>query len=254
MPRRARSQSASGVYHVMLRGINRQTIFEEKEDYERFLQVLRDCKAASHFTLYAYCLMSNHIHLLLRTSPESEGLEQIFKRIGVRYVAWYNRKYGRSGHLFQDRFKSEAVNNDSHLMTVLRYIHLNPVKAGLCQKPEKYRWSSYPDYLSGGSIIDVAEVLNMIAPEPTQAILELKRLHAERVQTVCMDIDQERRASDAEVKAWLLTLCGTNKAPELEELPTQQRDTAIAALKERGASLRQIVRLTGWPFGIVRSR
>lgn len=254
MSRKAREQSANGVYHVMLRGINRQVIFEDEEDYEKFLQVLQDCKAVSRFKLYAYCLMSNHIHLLLRISPTSEGLEQMFKRIGVRYVAWYNRKYGRSGHLFQDRFKSEAVNDDGYLFTVLRYIHQNPVKASLCKTPEKYRWNSYPGYLSGGSICDTAEVLGLLGSDPTQAMSELKRLHAESAPTVCMDMDQDQRPSDMEVKVQLLNLCGTDKAAKLQVFPIPQRDAAIAELKEKGASLRQIVRLTGWPFGIVRSR
>lgn len=254
MSRRAREQSASGVYHVMLRGINRQVIFEDEEDYEKFLQVLQDCKSVSGFKIYAYCLMSNHVHLLLRTGPGGEGLEQIFKRVGVRFVAWYNRKYGRSGHLFQDRFKSEVVNDDSYLFTVLRYIHQNPVKAGLCKKPEKYLWSSYPVYLGGGPLCDTPEVLKLLAPNPGQAMAELQRLHAENVQTVCMDIEQEQRPSDAEIRALLLNLCGTDKTAKLQALPIPLRDAAIAALKEQRASLRQITRLTGWPFGIARSR
>lgn len=254
LPRQVRKQSASGVYHAMLRGINRQVIFEDDEDYEKLLQVLRDCKEVSHFKLYAYCLMSNHIHLLLRAGPEAEPLEQIFKRIGVRYVTWYNRKYARSGPLFQDRFKSEAVDDDAYLLTVLRYIHQNPVKAGLCKKPEKYAWSSYPSYLSGGELCATAEVLFVVDADPGRALEEFKKLHAELVETVCMDADQERRLSDAEVKTALAELCGTDQAARLQELPTTERDATIAALKEQGASLRQIVRLTGWPFGIVRSR
>lgn len=254
MSRGAREQSSAGVYHVMLRGINRQVIFEDEEDYEKFLQVLRDCKSVSCFKLYAYCLMSNHVHILLRTGLEGEPLEQIFKRIGVRYVAWYNRKYGRSGHLFQDRFKSEAVNDDVYLLTVLRYIHQNPVKAGICKKPEQYCWSSYPGYLVGDGSCDTAEVLAVLASDLVQAMAELRHFHAEHDQTACMDIEQGLRPSDAEVRALLLELCGTNQAAELQILPIPQRDRAIATLKAQGASLRQIVRLTGWSFGVVRSR
>lgn len=254
MSRQARKQSTSGIYHVMLRGINRQVIFEDDEDYEKFLQVLQGCKSVSRFKLYAYCLMSNHVHILLRTGLDGEPLEQIFKRVGVRYVAWYNRKYGRSGHLFQDRFKSEAVNDDAYLLTVLRYIHQNPVKAGVCRKPEQYRWSSYPAYLGGDSFCDTVEVLDVLSPDPLQALSELKRLHTEHIQTVCMDIDQELRISDAEVKALLLKVCGTDQPAKLQTLPAAGRDRAIAALKEQGASLRQIVRLSGWTLGIVRRR
>ena len=91
----------------MLRGINRQQIFENAEDKGKFLNIVRDCKAKSQFKLYAYCLMGNHVHLLLQV--EGEPLEQVIKRIGSKYVYWYNTKYQRIGHLFQDRFKSEPI-------------------------------------------------------------------------------------------------------------------------------------------------
>ena len=136
MPRQARKKSESGIYHVMLRGINQQQIFEEPEDFEKFLQILKDCKAISGYKLFAYCLMGNHIHLLIK--PEEESLEQAFKRIGGRFVYWYNVKYQRIGHLFQDRFRSEPVETDEYFMTVLRYIHQNPIKAGLCKVIDAY--------------------------------------------------------------------------------------------------------------------
>ncbi|MCL2672285.1 MAG: transposase [Clostridiales bacterium] len=126
MPRTARRKSENGLYHVMLRGINQQQIFHDNEDNEKFLAVLKECKKVSEFELHAYCLMGNHVHLLLRTGKEE--LEQIFKRIGVRYVYWYNWKYKRTGHLFQDRYKSEPVENDEYYFTVLRYIHQNPIR------------------------------------------------------------------------------------------------------------------------------
>ena len=139
MPRQARKKSESGIYHVMLRGINQQQIFEDSEDCDKFIQILQECKAVSGFKLFAYCLMGNHIHLLIK--PEKEPLEQVFKRIGGRYVYWYNVKYQRVGHLFQDRFKSEPVEDDSYFLTVIRYIHQNPVKAGLCKNIKDYKYS-----------------------------------------------------------------------------------------------------------------
>ena len=103
--------SDSCIYHVMLRGINRQDIFEDEEDFLRFLAVLKECKEISGYELYAYCLMANHIHLLIRTGKEP--LDLIFKRLGSRFVYWYNLKYRRTGHLFQDRYRSEPVEDDS---------------------------------------------------------------------------------------------------------------------------------------------
>ena len=108
------------------------------------MQTLAECKKISGYQLYGYCLMGNHVHLLIK--EEKEGIEQIFRRVGARFVYWYNLKYELCGHLFQDRYKSEAVENDEYLLTVLRYIHHNPIKAGLSKGLEEYRWSSYNEY------------------------------------------------------------------------------------------------------------
>ena len=120
MPRQARRKSKSGIYHVMLRGINKQVIFEDEEDSLKFLETLKNYKAISGYKIFAYCLMSNHIHLLLKV--EKENLDLIIKRIAGSYVYWYNWKYHRSGHLFQDRFKSEPVEDDMYFLTVIRYM------------------------------------------------------------------------------------------------------------------------------------
>ena len=134
MPRQARESSGTGIYHVMMRGINHQNIFEEQEDYYQLLNTL-DMMAQSYepdgtpsgrnYTLYAYCLMSNHIHLLIREREDKIGMA--IKRIASSYVYYYNHKYSRDGHLFRERFKSEVVNDLAYFVTLLRYIHLNPV-------------------------------------------------------------------------------------------------------------------------------
>ena len=153
MPRQARKESGSGIYHVMLRGVNRQVIFQDDEDRIRFLTVLKNVKAVSGFRLHAFCLMPNHVHLLMEQAGEPLGT--VFKRIGVSYAGWYNKKYDRVGHLFQDRFRSENVETDQYYMTALRYILWNPVKAGMVSAPGRYRWSSYLAYEKGtGSLTD----------------------------------------------------------------------------------------------------
>ena len=110
----------------MLRGINQQVIFEEDDDRRFFLHTLKKAKEASGFKLYAFCLMTNHVHLLIE--PAEEPLEIVFKRIGTRYAGWYNRKYERVGHLFQDRYRSEKVETEQYFLTALRYIIQNPMK------------------------------------------------------------------------------------------------------------------------------
>jgi len=112
-----------------MRGINRQSIFEDEEDKHKFIETFARYTEISCYRLFAYCLMDNHIHILLE--EQKEPLAMIMKRISSSYVLWFNRKYGRCGHLFQERFKSETVDNDRYFLTVLRYIHQNPLKAKL---------------------------------------------------------------------------------------------------------------------------
>jgi REP element-mobilizing transposase RayT len=194
MPRQARKKSESGIYHIMLRGINQQQIFEDAEDYEKFLEILRDCKAICKFKLYAYCLMGNHVHLLLKEG--SESLEQVFKRLCGRFVYWYNVKYQRVGHLFQDRFKSEPVDSDEYFITVLRYIHQNPTKAGLCKLVEDYPHSSYMDYFNENSIVDRKDVLDLMTMD------EFIGIHQEAVDASCMNVTEKAvlRVTDEQAK------------------------------------------------------
>ena len=158
MARRPRESSGTGIYHVMIRGINRQNIFDDEEDYTHFISVLYQqvCPTdeitgkplPSRCIFYAYCLMSNHVHLLIRES--SECLASVIKRIAVSYAQYYNKKYIRFGHLFQDRFKSEPVNDNAYFFTLIQYIHQNPVAAGISCDVASYRWSSWSEYERAG--------------------------------------------------------------------------------------------------------
>lgn len=160
MARHARKRSATGVYHVMLRGIDKRNIFLHDEDKMIFMKKLLKAKENVSFGLYGYCLMDNHIHLLIR---ESEEIGVSVKRVTVGYASWHNNRYGRAGHLFQNRYLSEPVESEGYLVHVLRYIHQNPLKANMVKKPEDYPWSSYNDYISayqGNSIkIDVDMIM-----------------------------------------------------------------------------------------------
>ena len=161
MARQERKTSSTGIYHILMRGINRQRIFEQAEDYIQFLDYLEKVRKVSEYTLYAYCLMGNHVHLLLKEG--TEPLPIVFRRMGSRYVPWFNKKYGRAGHLFQDRFRSEPVETDEYFLSVLVYIYQNPVKAGICSKASDYEWGSRRFLESGNGLIDLLE-LTSIAP------------------------------------------------------------------------------------------
>ena len=244
MARAARVKSESGIYHVMLRGINRQRIFLDEEDNQRFLFILRKCREISGFRLYAYCLMKNHVHLLIQTGEEP--IEQVMKRISTRFVVWYNAKYSRIGHLFQDRYRSEAVHDDAYFLTVLRYILNNPVKAGFCDRPEDYPLSSARDYLLGGGFTDTAFAESIEGKDALAAFLRTPS------EDACMDDDTQIRLNDRAAREKLCKLAGS---PELEasaSVVAADPGRYVPELRGAGLSLRQICRLTGLTLAVVR--
>ena len=246
MPRQARKKSETGIYHIMLRGINQQQIFEDSEDFSKFLQVLKDCKAISEFEIYAYCLMGNHIHLLIQEIKEP--IEQIMKRIATRFVYWYNIKYQRVGHLFQDRFKSEPVEDDAYFLTVLRYIHQNPIKAGICKKPQDYQHSSYNEFLDISYLINRDFVFDMIDKE--QFIV----FNNEKTFDKCLDIEDNPliKVTDEQAQRIIEKYSKCKNVAEFQNLDIKSRDKYLKKFKENGLSIRQISRLTGVSFNVVR--
>lgn len=246
MPRQARRKSESGIYHIMLRGINQQQIFEDREDFEKFLQILKDCKAVSEYKLFAYCLMGNHIHLLVQEGKEP--IEQVMKRLTTRFVYWYNIKYQRIGHLFQDRFKSEPVENDSYFLTVIRYIHQNPVKAGLCKNLSDYKFSSYNSFFDNSDLVDKDFVLNII---PIKLFAEF---NAKITNDKCLEIEEKPiiRVTDEQAQKIIYRYSKCKSVADFQKLNIVQRDKCLINFRENGLSIRQISRLTGVSFGIVR--
>lgn len=237
MPRHARRRSESGIYHVMLRGINRQVIFLDDEDCEKYLQCLGVCKELSQFALLAYCLMGNHVHLLIQEGKEP--LELVFKRLGCRYVYWYNWKYKRTGHLFQDRFKSEPIDDDPQFLAVLRYIYQNPVKAGICERPEDYPWSSYHAASPYAKLVDGDKLAELLPPEDLTAFM------AQPGTEAFLDIDSEGRLNDREAAEVIKGLCKLEATTEFALLDEEEQRALLPRLREERCSIRQIARLTG---------
>lgn len=159
--RQPREYSPSGIYHIMSRGINKMAIYVDSHDRLRYIDILLRVKKATSFELYAFCLMSNHNHLLLKEA--NTNISKIMASINIRYSMYFNGKYSRVGSLIQERFRSEPIKSESQLLTCARYIHNNPVKAGIVKSPGKYRWSSYHDYLdnSGEPLLNTEFMLNL---------------------------------------------------------------------------------------------
>lgn len=250
MPRKQREKSSTGIYHVMLRSINGEVIFKENEDFEKLIQTIGEYKEVSQYMIYAYCLMNNHIHLLIKEGIEDLGI--VFRRIGASYVYWYNSKYKRRGHLFQDRYKSEAVEDDRYLLTVLRYIHRNPIKAGVARHVEEYPWSSYNEYLGKNGMCDTEFVLSYFSVEERTGITLFEEFNKQKNTDECLDYHEEVRIDDEEAKDIIIKVAGVLDTAQIQHFEIGKRDKIIRELKNRGLSIRQIERLTGVSFALVR--
>ncbi len=252
MPRKAREKSSTGIYHVMLRGVNRQDIFNDDEDRIKYIHTLKDYKDISEYKIYGYCLMSNHIHLLIKEGKES--ISKVMKRIGVSYVHWYNMKYDRCGHLFQDRYKSEVVEDNKYLMVVLRYIHQNPLKAGMIENCNEYKWSSYTEYINHKrDLTDMDFILDSLDLTRNKAIDVFNRFMNEENNDKCLDYEVSKRKgmTDENAKELISMITGLSDPQLLQKMDKKDRDNVIRKLKDENISIRQLSRITGLGRGII---
>ena len=241
MARQARKESSTGIFHVMMRGINHQNIFEEPEDYYQFIATLDRMRvhydedgspSGINCTYYAYCLMSNHFHLLIR--EREERVVETIKRIAGSYVYYYNRKHGRDGHLFKERFKSEPVNDMSYFTTLLRYIHQNPVKAGIVEHVREYEFSSWGEYDgSVDSVFQICDTATVLRRKPYELLNDLIG------GFVCTN-DRELAASLLQKETFLKVKNGRN----------DWRTSIVRGLRQCAAFNMQVVNAMRDPFNL----
>ena len=200
MPRQARKISKTQIYHVMLRGNEKKDIFIDDEDKSRFIETLCYKKKDNTFSLYSYCIMDNHVHLVLKEQKDS--IARIMKRLGTSYAHYYNKKHKRVGHVFQDRYKSEAIEDERYLLSVIRYVHNNPEKARICKKQE-YPLSSYHLYTQTvkkyRDLVDCEEVLGIFSRDKSRARILFDEFSNEKNQEHFIDIQEdEEKLNDEE--------------------------------------------------------
>jgi REP element-mobilizing transposase RayT len=169
MARKPRIEYPGAFFHIIVRGNNRETIFREVGDYSRYIEKLAHFCREGDVRVYAYCLMPNHLHLLVEMGmiPLSKTLQ----RFHISYTAYFNKKYGRVGHIFQGRYKAILCDRNTYLLELVRYIHLNPVRAGLVEQAGDYAWSSHRVYIGveTSHVIDPFFVLRQLSDDPTAA-------------------------------------------------------------------------------------
>ena len=261
MPRQSRITSGTGVYHVMLRGINKQEIFQSKVDYWKFIKLMdrlchprdeTDHPVPPHCCLYAYCLMPNHVHLLFKDYDGS--LAESIKSLTIPYAQYYNNKYNRVGHFFQDRFRSEPVNDWEYFVTLLRYIHQNPVAANIVSDVKNYTWSSWMEYINPkGCSMPVCATQFVSAKLPIDVLTDLVNELLPKAQKILdYNYDATSRIDDELVRDYFVSICGEYDPNTIENCPVEVRNNVIRKLREFGASIRQISRITGISEWLVR--
>ncbi len=242
MARQARKISDSGYFHVIVRGNGKQLIFEESDDYNFFLKRMLEYSREMGVLVCAYCLMSNHFHLLLHDCTDSLSL--FMKRLNVSYARFFNWKYDRSGHLFQDRYKSEPIEDDSYFLSTLCYILNNPSRAGIAAS-DGYPWSSYNMYNSSQSID--TELIRGLLPT-WEEYVELIRLN-EKADSPLIEAPKK---DDKWAKAFICEKFGVVSCSAINGFDRRRRDEAVRLMLTEGLSERQIERLTGISRYIIR--
>ncbi len=236
MPVVPRQTSEFGYYHLILRGNGKQIIFEEDADYIHFLNNLKQYSAENKIFINAYCLMENHVHLLV--CDTERNLSLFMKRLAGNYAIWFNRKYQRTGHLFERRYTSIPIESENRLCTVFRYILNNPRDGGIAPA-EEYRWSSYNKYGKPLSFVDTKVLVELLGSfEEYKAYLNAKY---EDEDTVF----QYRNHDDEWAKEVMRKTLNIETGSEVRYFDRKTRDEAIRKLREKGVSVRQIERLTG---------
>ena len=169
MARKPRIEYEGAFYHVITRGNQRQRIFKDKQDFQKYLEILSRYKDLYKYFLYSYILMNNHVHLLIETGEVQ--LSKILQGINQSYTMYFNKKYKTVGHLFQGRYKAILCDKDIYLLLLVKYIHLNPIRAKIVKSPEEYLWSSHRNYTGRikNDTIDIDRILRMFSENKSQA-------------------------------------------------------------------------------------
>lgn len=253
MSRTSRTVSSADIYHIIIRGSGKQIIFEDDSDRFLFLRLLGKYFEELGGELFAWILMSNHVHVIARMPLED--VATLMRKLGATYFSRFNKKNEHVGPVLQGRYKSEAINTDEYLMTCVRYVHQNIEKAG-SGKMEEYPWSSYCLYTRSDSTCSFLQTETDFVLAVFGGIENFKGFHAVRDYAVdCIDIEKSgSRMSDDEALIVARSLLGEDAMSHVKELDVPQRDTAIRMLKEKGRlSIRQVARLTGLGVKIVRN-
>lgn len=242
MPRQPRILSNTNIYHIMVRGINKEQIFKKEIYKAKVIETLKEIREKLIFHIIAYCIMDNHMHLLIKA--EEYELTTLMKKLNIKYAMYYNNVEKRYGHVFQDRFKSEAVEDDKYMLGVIRHIHNNPIKAKMSKDIIKYPWSSARDYINQNSDLIsnkyINEILNIFNNKN-----EFMKFHSLNDDNLYIDIKEEEQENKQKIINKTIEIY-INKYQIVDQKQANQEqkiELAVKLLKLNICTLRKIAEL-----------
>lgn len=242
-----RSHSESDIYHVTTRGVGKQILFEDDRDRIKFGAFLRKCLEKYDGSLYAWCFMQNHVHLLPRF--KSFDLPAFMRQLLSEYAHYYNKRHDHVGHVFQSRYGSVPINDDDQLLTVVRYIHQNPKGMGF-PRPGDYKWSSYREYIGSPFITDTSLILDILGG--IEPFIEFHETCDDSLSKVPFDNKRRPSIPDDEAVKLAKSLTGCKELSDIASCQKPERDARLALLKDNGFTIAQIARLTGIGRNIIQ--
>ena len=235
---RPRRLSEANLYHITFRGVEKRIIFEEEADRHYLRRLIQNNLEGSELELYAWCFMSNHVHLLIHGDLSEVSL--FMKQLLSVYARHFNDKYGRIGHLFQDRFGSVPITTEEQLLATVRYIHLNPLDIPNMAY-ETYPWSSYREYLRKPMLVETEFVLSLFSNVDDFAAFH----DSGKRDGDLPDSTKRLQIDDIDAVKGACILLGVKSLTEISALGKAERDSKIVRLKEAGYPIKQISRITG---------
>ena len=212
MTRHLRKFSNSKIYHIIIKGIDAEDIFYDDMDRNVFLEKIKLTKKEFNYEVYAYCLMTNHVHMVIKVLDED--LSRAVQSLTIRYVSYFNKKYDRKGPFVQNRFNSKNIENQKYFLEVCRYVHRNPEKANL-EKTNKYKWSSYREYIGNEKIINRKVLLHYFGNNIENFISYTNKVESVSEMINIADFELENKLSDDEVIKIILNLFNLNSVTEI---------------------------------------
>lgn len=252
MARKPRQESSAQYYHVMVRGINRDFFFKRDSEKQLFLELVKEQREDKLLELAAWCIMDNHVHMIVKAGIAS--MSKAIKIISVKFAARYNKAYERTGPVFGDRYRSESIEDDTYLLGVLRYIHLNPVKAGMTVSPSQYQWSSYGEYVNRAKHISQEQrvfILGMFGGNQERFV----DFHARPDDTEYLEIPEDREKYRRELALSLLeAFCAekhVTRAKQIHSNPELFAEICLRLTQGAKLSLRQVAEVLDTSHGRV---